>query len=280
MKKIISLLLLFVFVACKKDGKVVVNDWANDGLKGSVASYRITNYLAALDLGEIFPSDVIGAEGRIVYNQKGNRVEEFWRFNEETSRKEYVYDEVENCVELLSYNPSNEVEERGVFVYEKGILREELYYNAKNELFSKLEYTFDENGNLTKLSEYDPKGILEESHTSKFKDGLEQERYTYYYDENNILVTKYEYVYDKNRNLIEGLLYDNAKNLLGRWVYAYDEFQNLISEESIDAEEVLVEKRTYTYKYDEKGNWVERITYDGVENEPRVITKRQFEYFD
>lgn len=281
MKKIFYVLFLFLFVACQKDCEKVKNDWLNDELKGRVVSYRIINYLAALDLGEIFPSDVIGAEGKIVYNEKGYRIEEFWRFNEETSRKEYCYDNNDNCVELISFKPNNEIEERGIFVYDKnGVLMEELYYNANNNLFSRLEYTFDENGNLIQLSEYDPNGVLEESQKSKFKDGLEQERYTYYYDVHNVLITKYEYRYNKHGKLIEGILFDDAKNLLGRWVYTYDEQQNLISEESFDSEGILVEKRTYDYKYDEKNNWTERVTYDGEENEPRVITKRQFEYFD
>lgn len=281
MKKTFYVLSLLLFVACQENCEKVKNDWLNDDLKGRVASYRITNYLAALDLGEIFPSDVIGAEGRIVYNEKGFRTEEFWRFNEETSRKEYRYDDNDNCVELITLNPNNEIEERGIFVYdEKGVLLEESYYNADNKLFSKLEYTFDEYGNLIQLSEYDPNGVLEEMQKSKFKDGLEQERYTYYYDAHHVLVTKYEYCYDKQGNLIEGLLFDDAKNLLGRWIYTYDEQQNLLSEESFDSDGVLVEKRTYNYKYDENGNWTERITYDGEENEPRVITKRQFEYFD
>lgn len=280
MKKLSFLLLLLLLTACQKDESVVKNDWLNDKLNGRVASYRITNYLAALDLGELYPSDIIGAEGRILYNEKGFRTEEFWRFNDETSRKEYRYDG-DNCVELLSFNPNKEIEERGVFVYDKnGVLQEELYYNAHNKVFAKLEYTFDERGNLIELLEYDPDGMLEESQKSKFKDDLEQERYTYYYDAHNVLVTKYEYRYDKSRNLIEGLLFDDSKNLLGRWVYAYDNYRNVVSEESFDADNVLVEKRTYDYKYDEHGNWIERITYDGIENEPRVITKRQFDYFD
>ncbi len=280
MKKLYFLFVLLALAACQKEETVVKNDWSADALSGRVASYRIVNYLAALDLGEIYPSDVIGAEGRIVYNEQGFRTEEFWRFNDATSRKEYRYDDKNNCVELLTFTPENAIDERGVFVYDNaGVLQEEIYYNANNEQVAKLQYAFDDAGNLVEYFEYAPDGTLESSQKSSYDDGLEIERYTYYYEGGNTMVTKLENVYDKARNLTEGVLYDDAKNVLGRWIYTYDEHRNLLSEECYDAENLLAEKRTYTYKYDEQDNWVERITFDGADNEPRVITQRQFEYF-
>ncbi|MBO5850066.1 MAG: hypothetical protein J6Q47_02165, partial [Paludibacteraceae bacterium] len=105
-----AVILLFTSCQTKKEKNT---DWVNDDLLGEVKSYRITNYRAMYDLGEVIKGDTIGALGRIVYNEKGYRVEEFWSFNDEVSRRIYNYDKNGNCIESINYNQDKMVVDYG-----------------------------------------------------------------------------------------------------------------------------------------------------------------------
>lgn len=269
------------FCACqtKKDKNT---DWENDDLVGRVKSYRITNYLAMYDLGEVVKGDEIGALGRIVYNEKGFRVEEFWSFNEEISHRVYNYDEDGKCVESITYNQDKTIKDSGKFRYDKnGNIQDETFYDSANNLISKYTYTTDKNGNIIEQLEFNQDEELEVSHSLKYNSSsLEIEHITCFYENGNRMFTTQTFEYNSDGKMTESVLYDDAKNELSRWVYTYNDQLSLISEEVFDASESLTEKRTYTYEYDSVGNWTTRIAYNGTTNDAQVITVRKIEYFD
>lgn len=271
--------LLFCACQTKKDKNT---DWGNDDLVGQVKSYRITNYLAKSDLGEVVKGDEIGALGRIVYNEKGFRIEEFWAFNGETSRRVYNYDEDGNCIESITYNQDKTIKDYGKFHYDKnGNIQDEMFYDSADKLISKYTYTSDKNGNIIEQLEFNQDGELEVSHSSKYNSSsLETEHITCFYENGNRMFTKQTFEYNSNGKITKSTLYDDAKNVIGRWLYAYNEQSSLASEEVFDAAESLTEKRTYIYEYDNAGNWTTRTSYDGITGDAQVITVREIEYFD
>lgn len=273
-----AVILLFTSCQTKKEKNT---DWVNDDLLGEVKSYRITNYRAMYDLGEVIKGDTIGALGRIVYNEKGYRVEEFWSFNDEVSRRIYNYDKNGNCIESINYNQDKMVVDYGKFHYDKnGNIQDETFYDSSDNMISKYVYSTDKKGNILEQLEFNKDEELEVSHLSKYNSAsLEVEHTTCFYENGNRMFTKQTFDYNSAGKITESVLYDDEKNVLGRWVYIYNEKVSVIQEEVFDADERMVEKRTYTYEYDSVGNWVTRTSYDAISGDAQVITVRKIEYY-
>lgn len=282
MKKSFFLLFSVLFLVSCQTKKTKNTDWQNDDLIGKVKSYRITNYLAMYDLGEVVRGDEIGALGRIVYNESGFRIEEFWSFNEEISHRVYNYNEDGNCIESICYNQDKTVKDYGKFSYDKnGNIQEEVFYDSADKLISKYVYTTDKNGNVTDQLEFNQNEELEVSHSSKYNSSsLETEHITCFYENGNRMFTKQTFAYNLSGKITESILFDDERNILSQWVYSYNEQGSLVSEEVFDSDKKLTEKRTYTYEYDSVGNWTTRISYNAITSDAQVITVRKIEYFN
>ena len=53
---------------------------------------------------------------------------------------------------------------------------------------------------------------------------------------------------------------------------------NITEELTYNTQGKLIEKINYEYKYDEKGNWIERLEFNL--DIPQIITTRKIHYFD
>ena len=143
----------------------------------------------------------------------------------------------------------------------------EIYNNAKLE--SRTEYEYDENGNRTKISEYDGEGKLTEYTEAKY-DGeriLSESRY----DGNGKLIRRTEDEYDENGKKLKSSVYNNG-GLEGYKSYHYDESGRLIKVTACDAYNRIVNYYEIeytdengngkTYMYDKDGTLIR--TYDWV----------------
>lgn len=89
------------------------------------------------------------------------------------------------------------------------------------------------------------------------------------------------------RGDIEEQIHRNSEgNIILHWIYSYDRRGNLLEMTSLDDEGKPYRKVTYSYVYDEQGNWIKRTAYGfvteaGVESAfiPTMITKRKITYY-
>ncbi len=90
--------------------------------------------------------------------------------------------------------------------------------------------------------------------------------------------------FDVKGNLTESTFYDSndiRKRLSGKRNYTYDQNDNITKEIYISFNENGVrsyDEKRFIYKYDLKGNWVERIEYEN--NLPKEIHLRELNYYN
>lgn len=171
---------------------------------------------------------------------------------------------------------------------------------VKNELISISNFTYDNKGRVLTEKVHSPLGY--KVNYEKF--------YIYSNKGKEVLITNdkgepeghtFLYTYDKNFRVIEvkGMLMDGE---IFSWnKMKYDKTGNLIEEISLDENEVihgtysyfpnknglpmgysfkskdLNYQRTYSYKFNEKGHWIEKAMFN--DEEPRYYYKRTLEYF-
>lgn len=185
-----------------------------------------------------------------LYNEKGYSIGEVQ--NSETGdsyRSETKYDSIGNVIEQVQYFPLDKVTARHVFSYdEKQNLTTQYRYGEKDSLYWKIDYRYDSTGNVVEENTYSPADFLS---------------------------SKLVYSYDvKGQEKCLG--YDSQGKLFSVEILDYLEDCTLIKEytKSYDDETVI---RTYSYKYDKHGNWIE--TLEIKNNQPNSLTKRKIVYY-
>jgi hypothetical protein len=195
--------------------------------------------------------------------------------------------------EEISYTRKNFL--RKTFSYDfKGYLVEVKRYKTDGDLTLKYQYKYNDTGKLISLSTYERDGSLLSEDT--FKYDARGNRI-----EENYSLSKLSNHYDHADNLIEQKCYDSNSNLSFKSLFKYDIRGNKIEEKRYDPDGSLIfestfkydnrgnqieEKRnesdggfqleTYTYIYDERGNWISKTDY--VDQIAIFITERKIEY--
>jgi antitoxin component YwqK of YwqJK toxin-antitoxin module len=88
---------------------------------------------------------------------------------------------------------------------------------------------------------------------------------------------KKTFKYDDNRNIIEEKIFNNFGEFYSKEMFKYDSKGNLIEANKYNSHENLEEKWTLKYEFDEKGNWIKKVTY--VDGEVTRITERTIDYY-
>ncbi|MBV7440439.1 hypothetical protein KRX57_03330 [Weeksellaceae bacterium TAE3-ERU29] len=155
----------------------------------------------------------------------------------------------------------------------------------------------DEKGNKRKLNlpnkgiyctyKYDERGNLIEERITRAKDGSSAGYKINSYDESNnkieekkyssagVLDTRNIYKYNEKGELIQQSIYTSDK-LYSNIYYKYNNRGERI-EEKYEYSSIIINS-TYKYKYDEKGNWINRIEF--IDDKPKYIEERKYEYYD
>jgi antitoxin component YwqK of YwqJK toxin-antitoxin module len=290
MKKIILLTLLAAVMTTGSSAQTAPakkTDWEKDGLKGKVKSIREITYEAVEKFGKLTKGEIFCDEsGCFVYQRK--------------------YDTKGNKIEENRYYSNGSLDDKYTYKYDdKGNLTEENRYKSNGSLDWKKTYKYDGKGNRTELNIYDSDGSLDREYTYKYDDkgNLIEENY---YNSNGSLSWKYTYKYDGKGNNIEYNVYEDG-SLDSKKTYKYDDKGNCIEMTEYNSDGSLKKKDTYkvavqddevkknihklldgifssnkTYKYDDKGNWIEEISYDEIyyDTDTPIITERTIEYYE
>lgn len=304
MKKVFYIIFITIFFSCNNQEslkKIEKNDVEKDGLIGKVKILEEKNYIATEKFGK--PIKLKLQDWRITtFNILGNIIEE-----------KTLYDDGEiYSIRRIKYYENNIIENTFVcggisdinkYIYDKNGNNIEFTYYQNGEISVKQINKFDNNNNLIDHRLYQYDGILKDKTLSKFNDyNLEIESEEYSFNGTScVLASKKTMEYDNNGNLIEEKNYDEKGNLKFIYKYVYDEKNNEIEKiltkdntiekntrildkfnNSINGFEYLNNKLksnfTNKYKYDKKGNWIQRIHFNNdIANR---IDEKHIEYYN
>lgn len=221
--------------------------------------------------------------------------------NTQIDRKEMKYKKG-RLAEQITYNLQDNPVDRITYSYDKegNLINEDIYsgtenivvrnvyeYNKDNKKVSEVRYDKDSLVIFSTSFEYDGDNLL----MKEVKDGKGKTEYLQkmeYTDNNKV---KYKTVTDNfdNSQTTEQFKYDEKGNKILWQVtkneepymevnYSYDDHNNMTGFSVTNKINDETEKRAYTYKYDEKGNWIEKVI--AIDGSPRFIEKREISYFD
>jgi hypothetical protein len=274
-------------------------DWEEFGLKGKVKSVATKHYEAIDKFGSISKGKegVLAGDTLLQFNNNGNLVKRCFYYAHDGG---YLND----CETLTSDNDNNKITS-GSFTYgyyvtkydnKRNLIETNHYRLEDGNLAYKEMHKYNENGNLIETNYYSSEGKLESQRIYKYdtKQNLIEE----VGDNNNGIQHKLKYKYDDRGRQIEQYGYNKFETLVYKLIYEYNNRDEIVKDFKYyydDKENEyhsewdyvtywhsdFIHKSFYEYtKYDNKGNWVERITYEGEAKIPMSITERTIEYYE
>ena len=144
-------------------------------------------------------------------------------------------------------------------------------------LFNKETYKYDTKGNLIEDNSYYSDSSLNCKWTYKYDD-KDNRIEANGYSANGSFNEKYINKYDDKDNRIEAIWYKSDGKLEFKYIMKYDYKSNLIEKNGYNADGSLEYKRIFKYEFDEKGNWIKKISFKN--QIPENIKEREYEYYE
>lgn len=162
---------------------------------------------------------------------------------------------------------------------DNGTAKEISYYNCDGSSKSLYKRNFyDESGNIIK-SVNEPEGKYETYFREKYPDGTIYKCTTIYHNGNE--ETKCVFIYNKKGLLTNKSNYNANNKKISEIVWSYNE-KGFVTNETLynydkNGNKEVLSKKTYTYKYDNYGNWI--ISKCVMDSYPADIIKRKITYY-
>lgn len=307
MRKTIHILLILSFLVGTYATTSAQSYLEKKGFKGKIKSISSTVHRTAMKDGKIELLSV-SQLGKRTFNEAGYMTVKEYQFNtlsmgEGPKRKTvYVYNKDNEATKETSYK--DETKGRySEYIHKDGQLVEAKYYKEDGTLMGTQYMSYDDNGNklLSKATDVEgnPIQVVELTYTkdNKVASAKENKRGKF------VRYAKYEYpnekeekvismdtkaadetiksytvnTYDDNKNVISAVQYTADGTLEKKTIYKYNEQGDQTLREISDADGVIEDYNyvRYEYKYDEKGNWIEKTEYlkngNSLDLEKRVI---------
>ncbi len=257
------------------------NELETAGLKGKVKSIREISYQAFGNTDTII-------KGEIVMNQDLKNY--FATYNIDGNMTSIVnYDNLGNQIDkwIFRYNNKgltlggnfyandNTLLDSTTYIYDsEGNVIEYYHYDSDGRLKSKTINTYDEKGNVIESKIYDSNNLLFRINKYKYKKRNLIEDVSL--DRNSFVMYFSQYTYDNNSNLVNQIINNADSSLNTEGVYCYNEHSDIVKSTIKVPNEPTV-TYTYSYKYDDRQNWIQKIMY--LDTLALFLTIREFEYF-
>ncbi len=253
-------------------------DWKLNQLKGKVKSLvLLENYR--------YKKDGKFTEWGILYNKKYSfdntgRYTEYVEFTNTGSlyyKIKYAYNKKENKTIVSHFDKEEKPTVKKLWSYNnKGQLTEILDYTKDNKADWRYVYTYNTNGNRIMMESYKPDSTLYSKTTYSF-DAKGNET-GYLLQTPGYANSAKKYSYDDKGNKTEEIWLDGKNEITFRFVRLYDAYGNVIEEQKYNGKDKQLDKATWKFEYDSKGNWIKRTQYnsDGIEFD---IAERTITYY-
>jgi len=292
------------------------NDLSKMNLSGKILSIRESDYGAIEKFGEIIKgqkieTDYIVFSDDILYllNKSGNLTDKtVYKIKEKVGAVvRYKYDKKDNIIELtIEIEPENNLIDDTIYQFQNILLDDFVLSKIDSGFISKILYQYDtkshqiikdifDNNNqfcIREIENYNNSGKLVETNSFN-KDGALKFRLTYSYskfntqietnkyDQTGNLATRNVKKIDKGERLIEEKRFGPTGKTMSSKIQKFNKkgilIENYISLPEIESQLKLAPiTERYTYIYDKKGNWIQKITWK--EDKPSTITERVIVY--
>ncbi len=159
-------------------------------------------------------------------------------------------------------------------------------YDGDKNIIRTISNTYDAQGNLLETVEKDDSGFVVEKRQWTINSNGDVTKYLYFKSDSTAIIRQV-LTYDDAANTVTIIFEQPLGSVQGREIYTYDEEDKLIRMQSFSStDELLAEERydergsttysfeilapsmieyteTYVYTYDDYGNWIQRIAYEG-----------------
>ncbi|MBQ0028810.1 MAG: hypothetical protein KBT32_00035 [Bacteroidales bacterium] len=225
--------------------------------KGNVCEHYVFEYNEKNKLTKTFYNDFLQTENK--YDETGlNNIEELTYGEDATVAQKWVgtYDESNHLVRGVTYvyiNGTCSVLSRSESSYDAAgnHVNFSSEYEQDASMNSKMEMQYDERGNMISMTEYGPDGEFVSQN-----------------------------VYRKNDHGLEVLrtLLNAKGEIVARYESDYDSQDNLLKWTSFGANGEIIVSSESSYKYDEKGNYIEQINIENGAFDTAFV--HELEYYD
>lgn len=261
MKKILTAITLLIASVGICLAHVMIPDWKTMKLNGEVKTLTTTNFHAETAGDSITRGDRIKARQtytycaseRITFSEKGY-IQGITGSDINSRTSEYVefkHNKHRLMDETVHYRGDKTLKEIRAYRYDDygGLVQIRLYGKDKY-MINKTLYKLDREGNVLEMKQS---------------------------DNNKKSLSSRKFAYDVNNNCISTMIFNPSKKLVMTLVSAFDKNNNLIKNTTLDINRKPSTSSTYTYKFDDLGNWIERT--ETKNGKPYIITVRDFTFY-
>ncbi len=215
------------------------------------------------------------------------RIEGGWTEGKRTLGPIMTYDENGNDGRFGNGSARAQIATGGASKYnDKGQEIERDYYGSDHLLVLKVLVSYDEAGHVTEHSEENGVGSLRRRNTFTF-DGKGNMTNLSTYDSVNKLTRELTWTFDEQGNRTEwteSQLKGEGMVLFEKITYTYDDKENVLIETQFGNPEGMVMKKSFSYEFDARGNWIRRdrsISYgDATEIASKDADLRSITYYE
>ncbi len=271
-----SILVLISLILFSCNNEKVNNLSTDEGIEGKVKFISESDFEAKEKFGEL-AKDSLLFKITYSYDESGNEIEEssFDSKGSLLSKMSFEYDEAGNPIESNRFNSDGSLAHKFIFKYnDQGKVRERSAYDST--LDNKCIFKYNEAGKVIEKYNYYSDGTLDDKMIYKYKN-QDKEVEINCYNSIDSVISRTVSKYDENGKEIESNFYNPGGNTI--WLTSSNKYNadGLLVENIYFEIERKKSVSKYIYKFDKKGNWIEKSKY--VDNKPSQITVREIEYY-
>ena len=218
------------------------------------------------------------SKGNFVFDKSGNIEFERSKGASKLTSPSYMYDENGNFSKII-YDYEDEKSEV-IFTYDEQQNKISRSVLSEGVLKEKAIWEYDKYGNQTKrdLYKYLSNGDFDTKLTLKYEyDRKGRITGNYRFSNDTVISYKSLFEYKKRGKEKIAFIYLHGKDFSNKEVTVYNKKNNIKAEKKYRNGKIDYQI-TYTYKYDEKGNWIERKRY--YNERLAGLKKRTFTYYE
>lgn len=282
MRKIGILICLPLIIAlCGCSGNRT-SDWEKLHLKGKIKQLYEQQFLAVDRFGKPEKGDLYRESGwDFIYefDEKGNYSKQTFlnTLSDEVGHSTFTYNKKGLLSEEIAYDAEGGYSDKTTYLYdEKDRVNQVIFFNNTDNIVNSLVMEYNDETNKVTTCKYTGRGkLITKQIQTLDKKGAPTE--TFIFNDKDEIVNHRKEIYSKDGLLKNITAYTPDGKIYMIVKFEHDNKGNVLSEQGLDENgEAFVPVR-YEYSFDKEGNWIRKIRYEG--DKAVTITDRSIEYY-